>query len=83
MIFLVVHEKVMSSSIFRSMIYIYSIDNFADESDSKFKLNADKTEFLIIGTPKQCGKLDGFFPDMYPESNYHTSSLSEEFGSHF
>ena len=31
-------------------------------TDSKLKLNADKTEFLIIGTPKQCGKLDGFFP---------------------
>ena len=27
-------------------------------TDSKLKLNADKTEFLIIGTPKQCGKLD-------------------------
>ena len=31
-------------------------------TDSKLKLNADKTEFLIIGTPKQCGKLDVFFP---------------------
>ena len=30
--------------------------------DSKLKLNADKTEFLIIGTPKKCVKLDGFFP---------------------
>ena len=31
-------------------------------TDSKLKLNADKTEFLIIATPKQSGKLDGFFP---------------------
>ena len=46
-------------------------------TDSKLKLNADKTEFLIIGTPKQCGKLDGFFPNTYPELKYHTSSLSE------
>ena len=30
-------------------------------TDSKLKLKADKTEFLIIGTPKQCVKLDGFF----------------------
>ena len=39
-------------------------DIFLWMTDSKLKLNADKTEFLIIGTPKQCGKLDGFFPDM-------------------
>ena len=31
-------------------------------TDSKLKLNAGKTEFRIIGTPKQRGKLDGFFP---------------------
>ena len=37
-------------------------DIFLWMTDSKLKLNADKTEFLIIGTPKQCGKLDGFFP---------------------
>ena len=30
--------------------------------NSKLKLNADKTEFLIIGTSKQRAKLDGFFP---------------------
>ena len=29
-------------------------------TDSKLKLNTDKTEFLIIGTPKQHDKLDGF-----------------------
>ena len=30
--------------------------------NSKLKRNADKTEFLSIGTPTQCRKLDGFFP---------------------
>ena len=29
-------------------------------TDSKLKLNADKTEFLIFRIPKQCGKLEGF-----------------------
>ena len=37
-------------------------DIFLWMTDSKLKLNADKTEFLIIGTPKQCGKLNCFFP---------------------
>ena len=30
--------------------------------NSKLKLNADKTEFLIIDTSTQRAKLDGFFP---------------------
>jgi len=37
-------------------------DIFHWMNESKLKLNADKTEFLIIGTPKQRRKLDGFFP---------------------
>ena len=31
-------------------------------TNSKLKLNANKTEFLIIGAQKECGKLDCFFP---------------------
>ena len=41
-------------------------------TDSKLKLNADNSEFLIISTPLQRSKLDGHFSDMYPESKLHT-----------
>ena len=36
--------------------------------NSTLKLNADKTEFLIIGTSTQRAQLDVFFPDTNPES---------------
>ena len=34
-------------------------------TDSRLKLNANKTDFLIIGAQKQRGKLDCFSPDTY------------------
>ena len=45
-------------------------------NNNKLKLNARKTELLIIVTSTQRAKLDSFFPDTYPESEYHTSHLS-------
>ena len=48
-------------------------DIFYWMTDSKLKLNADNTVFLIIGTPLQRSKLDDLFPVMYPESKLNTS----------
>ena len=48
-------------------------------TDSKLKLNANKTEFLIIDTRKQRGKLDCFFSDTYAKPEFHTNRLSTEF----
>ena len=36
--------------------------NILEIKNSDLKLNADNTEFLIIGTSTQRGKFDGFFP---------------------
>ena len=51
-------------------------------TEDKLYLNADKTEFRIIGTQKQRNKLYDFFPDSYTESKYYTSSLGTKYGSH-
>ena len=45
--------------------------------NSKLKLNADKTEFLVVGTPGNAAeKTWGLFPDTYFESEYHISHLN-------
>ena len=51
-------------------------------TDSKLKLNADKTEFLIIGVQKQRGKLDCFFPDTCVEPEFYTGRLNMRRKSH-
>ena len=48
----------------------------------KFKVNANKAEFHIIGTQKQRVKLDCFFPNIYAEPEFHTGRLSTEIRSH-
>ena len=57
-------------------------DIFHWMTGSKLKLNANKTEFLIIDTQKQRDKLDCFFPDTYAKPEFHTGHLSTEFRSH-
>jgi len=49
----------------------------------KLKLNANKTEFLIIGTTTQRAKFVGFSPDTYPESKCNTSPMVLNLGSYF
>ena len=55
-------------------------DIFHWMADSKLKLNADKTEFLIIGTPKQHGKLDGFFPTCILSQNITPAAFARNLG---
>ena len=57
-------------------------DTFHWMTNSKLKLNANKTEFFIIGTQKQRGKLDCFFPFTFAEQEFHTDRLGTEFRSH-
>ena len=45
-------------------------DIFHWMTDSELKLNADKTEFLVIGTQKQRGKLDRLFPTPMLSQNF-------------
>ena len=52
-------------------------------TDSKLKLNADKTGFHIIGTPKQCGKLDGFFPTRILSQNITPAASARNLGVTF
>ena len=52
-------------------------------TDSKLKLNANKTEFLIIGTPKQCGKLDGFFLTCNLSQNITPAASAKNLGVTF
>ena len=52
-------------------------------TDIKLKLNADKTEFLIIGTPKQCGKLYGFFTSCILSQNITPAASAKNLGVTF
>ena len=56
---------------------------FLRMTDSKLKLSTDKTEFLIIGTPKQCGKLDRFFPTRILSQNTTPAASSRNMGVTF
>ena len=51
--------------------------------DSKLKLNADKTDFLIVGTPKQCGILDGFIPIRILSQNVTPAASANNLGIAF
>ena len=55
---------------------------FLGMTDSKLKLNADKT-FLIIGTPKQCGKLDAIFPTRILSQNITSATSPTNLGVTF
>ena len=44
-----------------NQLWVCLPDIFHWMTDSKLKLNANKTEFLIVSTQKQRGKLDCFF----------------------
>ena len=44
-------------------------------TNSKLKLKANKTEFLIIGTQKQCGKLYCFFQTPTLSHNLESPSI--------
>ena len=52
-------------------------DIFHWMTNSKLKLNANKREFLIIGT--KTGKLGCFFADTYTKPEFNTDRLSTEF----
>ena len=52
-------------------------------TDNKLKLNADKPEFLSIDTPKQRGKLDGFFPTRILSQNITSASSVRNLGVTF
>ncbi len=58
-------------------------DVFSWMTDSKLKLNADKTEFLIIGTPMQRGKLNDFFLTCIPSQNITPAASVRNLGVTF
>ena len=49
-------------------------------TDSKLKLNADNTGFLIIGAQKQCDKHDCFFPTPMLSQNFTTAISARNLG---
>ena len=52
-------------------------------TDSKLKLNANKTEFLIIGTQKLRGKLDCFFLTLMLNQNFTPAVSARNLGVTF
>ena len=62
-------------------------DIFHWMNDSKLKLNTDKTEFLIIGTQRQCDKIECFFPTPILDQNFTSTAsawnLGITFGNNF
>ena len=58
-------------------------DIFHWMTDSKLKLNADNTEFLIIGTQKQHGKFDCFFQIPMLSQNFTLTISARNLGVTF
>ena len=79
-----IHISLATSDINRSVNQLSDClqEIFLWMTDSKLKLNADKTEFLIIGTPKQCGKLV-FSPTCILSQNITPAVSAKNFGVTF
>ena len=52
-------------------------------TNSKLKLNANETQFFIIGTQKQRGKLNYFFPTPMLSQNFTPAASTRNLGASF